>query len=82
VTSTKELGKILAAMHSVKISGSPNFVSAIQIAQVPLSPLWQVVNSSWRSNIDRISYRNNESLYLLLHPSKNHPKSSCVSLER
>jgi 26S proteasome regulatory subunit N10 len=38
VTMTKDLGKILTAMHSIKISGSPNFMSAIQIAQV--SPLY------------------------------------------
>ena len=34
VTMTKDLGKILTAMHSIKISGSPNFMSALQIAQV------------------------------------------------
>jgi 26S proteasome regulatory subunit N10 len=38
VTMTKDLGKILTAMHSIKISGSPNFMSAIQIAQVQSCP--------------------------------------------
>jgi hypothetical protein len=31
---TKDFGKVLAAVHNTKISGSPNFMSAIQIAQV------------------------------------------------
>jgi len=34
ITMTKDMGKILSAMHSVKISGKPNLMSALQIAQV------------------------------------------------
>jgi 26S proteasome regulatory subunit N10 len=33
---TKDFGKILAAVHNTKISGTPNFSSAIQIAQLAL----------------------------------------------
>jgi len=34
ITMTKETGKILSAMHGIKISGKPNFASAVQIAEV------------------------------------------------
>jgi len=34
ITMTRDQGKILNAMHAIKISGSPNFTSAIQIAGV------------------------------------------------
>lgn len=34
VTLTQDLGKIMAAMQSVKLSGDSDFVSALQIAQV------------------------------------------------
>jgi hypothetical protein len=36
ITMTKDFGKVLAAVHNIKISGSPNFMSAIQIAQVEI----------------------------------------------
>jgi hypothetical protein len=63
ITMTKDFGKILAAMHNTKISGSPNFISAIQIAQVCL-PSLPCNNGSWLSNTDRINYKNNTSSHL------------------
>eukprot|EP00960_Hanusia_phi_P040040 754204-Hanusia_phi.AAC.2 len=36
VTPTHDLGKILTALHNVKITGSCNFCSAIQVAQLAL----------------------------------------------
>ena len=36
VTPTQDLGKILTALHNVKIIGSTNFVSTIQVAQLAL----------------------------------------------
>jgi hypothetical protein len=34
VTLTSDLGKILSALHSVKIAGAGDFMTGIQIAQV------------------------------------------------
>jgi hypothetical protein len=47
ITMTKDFGKVLAAVHNIKISGSPNFMSAIQIAQVEIfgTSLMDVVGS-------------------------------------
>lgn len=36
VTPTQDLGKILTALHNVRITGSTNFVSTIQVAQLAL----------------------------------------------
>jgi len=36
VTPTQDLGKILTALHNVKITGSTNFVGTIQVAQLAL----------------------------------------------
>ena len=39
-TMTKDMGKILQAMHGIKISGSPNLMTALQIAQVYCPLIW------------------------------------------
>lgn len=36
MTLTQDLGRILAALHQVKIKGTSDFVGAIQVAQVRL----------------------------------------------
>jgi len=36
VTLTQDLGRILAALHQVKIEGTADFIGAIQVAQVRL----------------------------------------------
>ena len=39
MTPTQEHGKLLAAMHEVKLSGEPDMPTGINVAQVRVAPL-------------------------------------------